>query len=221
MAEGERAILDAQQDPNNPDNSVALADSRAVRNGAQPPVPYSPERARRFCELVGSTTMTLRQIGLEVGIHHTLFLAWCGRYDDLAEQYARARERQMHLRADELLEIADNATNDWMAVETRAGRIIRVVDHAHIKRSEVRIRTRQWIMGKFAPKAFGERMQVEVAQETLQSIAAKSDEQRYEEAIALVKQARRRIAEAYKSGEISEAELEDVEDGAKGRDATR
>jgi hypothetical protein len=180
IAEGERAILDAQQDPNNPDNAVALADNRAARNGVQPPTPYSPERARRFCELVGSTTMTLRQIGLEVGIHHALFLAWCGRYDELAEQYARARERQMNLRADEIIEIADDGSNDWMDVETRSGRMARVLGHEHVKRSEMRIRTRTWLMGKFAPKVFGERLQLDAGKETREAIAAQSDEQRLE-----------------------------------------
>jgi hypothetical protein len=42
-------------------------------------------------------------------------------YDDLAEQYARARERQMNLRADEIIEIADDGSNDWMDVRRARG----------------------------------------------------------------------------------------------------
>jgi len=132
------------------------------------------------------------------------------RYDDLAEQYARARERQMNLRADEIIEIADDGSNDWMGVETRSGRMQRVVDHEHIKRSEIRVRTRQWIMTKFAPKTFGERLQLEPGKETREAIMAQSEQQRLEGAIALIERAKRRVAEAFASGEISEADFEDV-----------
>jgi hypothetical protein len=53
------------------------------------------------------------------------------RYDELGASYARAREQQQHLRADELLEIVDDSRNDWLDDEERA-------DH-----STVRPRARQ------------------------------------------------------------------------------
>jgi hypothetical protein len=86
----------------------------------------------------------------------------------------------------------------------------RVVDHEHIKRSEIRIRTRQWLMTKFAPKVFGERIQLEAGKETREAIAAQSDEQRLEGALTLIARAKRRVAEAFATGEISEADFEDV-----------
>jgi hypothetical protein len=84
------------------------------------------------------------------------------------------------------------------------------VDHEHIKRSEIRVRTRQWIMTKFAPKVFGERLQLDAGKETREAIAAQSPEQRLEGAMALIERAKRRVADAFASGEISEADFEDV-----------
>jgi len=98
--------------------------------------------------------------------------------------YARAREMQVELRADELLEIADDSRNDWMKVEAEAGRIVWVLDHEHIKRSK--IRTRMWLLSKFAPKAFGDRVQLDARNETLDALKGKSDDQRLEEALALI-----------------------------------
>jgi terminase small subunit-like protein len=109
-----------------------------------------------------------------------------------------------------LLEIADDSSNDWMDVETKAGRIIRVFDHEHARRSEIRIRVRQWLMSKFAPKRFGERPHLDASGETMEAVAAKSPDERLEEALALIARAKRRVAEAYASGEISEADFEDV-----------
>jgi hypothetical protein len=132
------------------------------------------------------------------------------RYDELGASYARAREHQQHLRADELLEIADDSSNDWMEVETKAGRLIPVFDPEHTKRSELRVKTRQWLMSRFAPRVFGERIQLNASKETREAIAAQSDRERLEGALALIARAKRRGAEAFASGEISEADFEEV-----------
>jgi hypothetical protein len=132
------------------------------------------------------------------------------RYDELGASYARAREHQQHLRADELLEIVDDNRNDWMDVETKGGRIIRQFDHEHAKRSELRIKTRQWLMTRFAPRVFGERIQLDASKETREAIAAQSPQERLEGALALIARAKRRVADALASGEISEADFEDV-----------
>jgi hypothetical protein len=132
------------------------------------------------------------------------------RYPEVMEGYMRAREAQMVLRADEILSIADNASNDWMDQETKSGRLIRVVDHEHIKRSDIRIRTRMWLMTRFAPKTFGERLQLDAVRETREAVAAQSDQERLEGALALIARAKRRVAEAFASGEISEADFEDA-----------
>jgi hypothetical protein len=64
----------------------------------------------------------------------------------------------MHLRADEVLEIVDDSSNDWMDYETKAGRKIKTFGYEHAKRSDMRIKTRMWLMQRFAPKTFGDRL---------------------------------------------------------------
>jgi hypothetical protein len=87
----------------------------------------------------------------------------------------------MQLRADELLEIADDASNDWMEVETTSGRVVRTLDHEHVRRSEIRIKTRQWLMARYAPKVFGERLRLTDADGgSLKDLGGQSDEERYE-----------------------------------------
>jgi hypothetical protein len=226
-AEGRRKLAQYQQDPSSPHNAAALAEDRETYgkptrdtpyvmapdypgHGPYKPTRYTPELATRFCELVASTTMSLQQIGRECGVPANIFLKWCSRYDELGASYARAREQQQHLRADELLEIVDDSSNDWVDVETKSGRIIRQFDHEHAKRSELRIRTRQWLMSRFAPRVFGERLQLDASKETREAIAAKPDAVRLAEARELIARARRRVAEAFASGEVSEADFEDV-----------
>jgi len=76
------------------------------------------------------------------------------------EQYARAREGRAWLWADEILDIADDGSNDWMDREIGRDKegdpvTIRVIDHEHIMRSKIRIDTRKFLMAKFLKTTFG------------------------------------------------------------------
>lgn len=64
-------------------------------------------------------------------------------YKDFREKYARAREIQLELNEDEILDIADDGSNDWMDRETERGKIIRTLDHEHVQRSKLRIESRE------------------------------------------------------------------------------
>ncbi len=81
------------------------------------------------------------------------------RMEDHAEfrqMYARAREDQQDHWADEIIEIADDATNDWMERETRSGETVTVVDSEHLNRSRLRVDTRKWLMAKLMPRKYGD-----------------------------------------------------------------
>ena len=74
--------------------------------------------------------------------------------------YVIAREAQTDHFADEILEIADDATNDW--VERRRGKDVFIeVDKDHVSRSALRIDSRKWLMARMAPKKWGDKTQLE------------------------------------------------------------
>jgi hypothetical protein len=77
-------------------------------------------------------------------------------------QYVRARELGYLKMAEELLEISDDGTNDWMEREGKDGSSHTVVDHEHIARSRLRVDTRKWLLSKALPKVFGDRVTTEV-----------------------------------------------------------
>ena len=57
--------------------------------------------------------------------------------------------------AEEIIEIADDAKNDWMEREG-----FKTLNQEHIQRSRVRIDTRKWLMAKLMPKKYGDRVEV-------------------------------------------------------------
>ncbi len=56
---------------------------------------------------------------------------------------------------DEALEIADDASGDW--IKTEDGK--KILDHEHVQRSRLRVDTRKWAAGKMAPKRYGDKIQ--------------------------------------------------------------
>jgi hypothetical protein len=81
-------------------------------------------------------------------------------FKGFSAKYARAREVGYLKIADEMLEIADDARNDWMDKQVR-GDTIRVIDEECVKRSQLRVETRKWLLSKMLPKVYGDKLQTE------------------------------------------------------------
>jgi len=73
---------------------------------------------------------------------------------DFREQYVYAREMQADALFDEALEIADDASGDWIA-DAKGNKVL---DHENIQRSRLRVDTRKWAAGKMAPKKYGDKL---------------------------------------------------------------
>jgi len=84
-------------------------------------------------------------------------LLWVLQDKNFAEQYRHAREIQADVMFDEVIDIADDGSNDWTEIETKSGRVIEVADHEHINRSRLRVETRKWYISKVLPKKYGEK----------------------------------------------------------------
>jgi hypothetical protein len=81
---------------------------------------------------------------------------WARNHDEFGDQYAIARRLGYEKRADELLEIADDASADW--IETENGH--RVLDNVHVNRARLMIDTRKWLLSKMLPKVYGDHLTV-------------------------------------------------------------
>jgi Bacteriophage Sf6, terminase small subunit-like len=75
-------------------------------------------------------------------------------------QYARAREVGYHKLADELLDIADDATNDFVERQNREGDTVKVFDAEHVQRSRLRVEARKWLLSKALPKVYGDKLEL-------------------------------------------------------------
>ena len=93
------------------------------------------------------------------------FFEWLKDDDVKANQYARACEVRAEGIFEDILEIADNSSND--TIYTDKGEI---PNSEWIARSRLKVDARKWMLGKMNPKKYGERIQQEHSGEVTQTI---------------------------------------------------
>jgi hypothetical protein len=121
------------------------------------PSTFTQEVADAICERIAAGE-SLRLIVLDEGMpdERTVY-RWLDRDEAFRQQYARAREAQADAMVEDILEICDDARNDWMERrgEEDAGW---VANGEHIQRSKLRVDARKWLMSKLAPKKYGDKL---------------------------------------------------------------
>lgn len=114
------------------------------------PSEYSDAVADAICERLANAE-SLRRICLadDMPAQSTVF-RWLAQNATFREQYASAREAQAHAMADEILDIADDGSNDFMGEDEK-------YNGDAVARSKLRVDARKWLAAKLLPKKYGDR----------------------------------------------------------------
>lgn len=125
------------------------------------PTDYTPELAALICERIASG-LSMRTVCKADDIPNaaTVFL-WIQRHKEFAEQYALATAARAHAHAEDTIDIADDASNDWMETHDPDNPGYKL-NGEHINRSRLRVDTRKWFASKCFPKKYGEKVQTEL-----------------------------------------------------------
>lgn len=123
---------------------------------------FNQELFDRICEDVATTSQGLQKICNKHGVSSSAFYVWIKDDKDLLDRYTRAREQQADLLADEIIEIADDGTNDTKTIRGKDGSEIEVEDTEWTNRSKLRVEARKWIAAKLKPKKYGDRLDHDV-----------------------------------------------------------
>jgi len=143
------------------------------------PSKYSPETVKAICAqlMMGKSLRSICQA--EDMPSQTTVYEWLQMHKEFAEKYAHAREIQADTYADEIADIADDATNDWMRTNNPDDEGYRV-NGEHVQRSRLRIDARKWMAGKLRPKKYGDKLDIDQrttheAGDSLAALMAKID----------------------------------------------
>lgn len=118
------------------------------------PTDYSNEIADLICERIADGE-SLRSICSDESMpcRSTVF-RWLGLDKAFSDQYARAKEEQAELLADELVDIADEPPPLTAMGSTDSGAVAAM---------RLRIDTRKWVASKLKPKKYGDKVQTELS----------------------------------------------------------
>lgn len=122
------------------------------------PSDYTTEMTAEICAHIAEGR-SLRAICREEGMPdmRTVF-RWLDAHEPFRLQYARAREAQADTLADDILEISDDAKNDWMERNHGEDDPGWVLNGEHVQRSKLRVDARKWIASKLKPKRYGDKI---------------------------------------------------------------
>ena len=125
------------------------------------PLTYTPEIAAKICEQIAAG-LSLREISRDKDMPPTPTIRRWSIVNEggFAALYAQANQARALRWAEEIIEIADDGSNDWMERQAEAGLITPVANHEHINRSRLRVDARKWLLSKMLPKQFGDRLEL-------------------------------------------------------------
>lgn len=114
----------------------------------------------KVCAVVETCTKGIARI-CEAGdlISEAKFFALLAESEERKERYARAKDSQADIMVQEMLEIADDSSNDSIVDEDGNERI----NSEFVQRSKLRVDTRKWIASKLKPKKYGDKVQQEIS----------------------------------------------------------
>jgi len=141
------------------------------------PTSYTQEIADEICEhlSLGESIRTVCKPEHMPSI--ATFYSWLRTYDEFLEQYARAKQESADAMAEDILDIADDGTNDYMERKNKDGSTCEVVNSEVLQRSRLRVDTRKWLMAKMKPKKYGDRIDMTSNGESISQVSSLTDEQ--------------------------------------------
>lgn len=122
------------------------------------PTLYSDELTTLICEKMAEG-MSLKSIcsGDDMPTLSTIFL-WLGKYPAFSDKYEKAYQARADAMFEEMFDIADDGTNDYVDKERPDGSSYTAFDAEHVQRSRLRIDTRKWALARMSPRKYGDKI---------------------------------------------------------------
>jgi hypothetical protein len=120
------------------------------------PSKYTEKIGDTICErLMDGESLRVICASSNLPSRHSVF-RWLASDERFRDQYARAREIQAEVLADEMIAIADDASND---VTGELG----VPNSVAVHRAKLQIETRKWIACKLLPRKYGDKLDMNLS----------------------------------------------------------
>lgn len=122
--------------------------------------PCSKEQFKEILITTETTSLSVKAICEQMGISKQCFYNYLRiNGEEARDEYARSKYMQAELIADEIVDIADDGSNDLMTV-VKGDNKYEIERKEVVNRSRLRIDSRKWLLSKLIPKKYGDKMDV-------------------------------------------------------------
>lgn len=122
---------------------------------------YTYELAEAICNEVANGTSLKAICRVEGMPARSAVMGWMRDHEEFEILYTRAKEWSTEAMADDIMEIADNSSNDFIPDNYMQGHTPGFrVDSEHINRSRLRVETRKYLMAQLKPRKYGAHVDV-------------------------------------------------------------
>jgi len=125
----------------------------------------TPELFEDICQQIELTELGMGKICEEFNLTRRCFLKWVEKNPENIHRYARAKEKQIDLMAERIIEIADTPQEGITITEKPNG--VEISKGDMIQHRRLQIDTRKWLMAKLVPKKYGERLDLTTQGESI------------------------------------------------------
>lgn len=122
---------------------------------------YNEEIANIICTEIATSSKSLRTICSKESMPNvSTVLNWLTKNKEFLEQYARAKEQQADFLAEEIIDISDDGSNDFMTI-TKGDESYEIENKEWTSRSKLRVEARKWVASKLKPKKYGDKLELD------------------------------------------------------------
>jgi len=127
------------------------------KDGRGRPTKYSDELADEVCLRIATSKDGIHKIANEFGVGAWTLFNWKYEHEYFSHNYARAKELQAEFLKQQIIDIADDSSDDEQV--DQFGNV--KLNREFVERSKLKVQTRQWLMGRLAPREYGDKKQEE------------------------------------------------------------
>ena len=127
---------------------------------------FKEELFSKVLDLIAEKGLPVYKALKECGTSFNPFSEWLTEKKENNERYARACEIRAEYLESQMIDIADDSSND-IKVDNNGQEII---NSENIQRSKLRVETRKWLMGKLKPKKYGDKIDITTDEKPIQPV---------------------------------------------------
>jgi hypothetical protein len=128
------------------------------------PTDYTEELGSSICARLAEGE-SMRKIAKDDAMPSTTTMFnWLRTHEEFLDQYEIAKAECADMYAEDIIEIADDTSNDYSDVTDEKGAAGATrLNTEHVQRSRLRIDSRKWVAAKLKPKKYGEKVSQEIS----------------------------------------------------------